>query len=66
MHDGYETFMLVWCARNIEVSYQANWLNSSYCHIELRCEERLPVTKTGYRSQFVPQGAVPVREVVRA
>jgi len=64
--DGYEILQLVWCARNIEVSYQANWLNSEHCHIELRCPERLPVTETGYRSHFVPGDAVPDREVVRA
>ena len=28
MRDGYDTFALVWCERNIEVGYQANWLNS--------------------------------------
>jgi hypothetical protein len=51
--DGYETFNLLWQDRSIGVSYQANWLNSGHWHIELRCSDPLPVTSTGYRSQFV-------------
>ena len=52
--DGYETFTLIWDGRKIEVSHQANWLNSGQWHLELRCAEVLPVTTTGYRSAFVP------------
>ncbi len=51
--DGYTVVPLVWQDRSIEVSYQANWLNSGHWHIELRCADPLPVTTTGYRSQFV-------------
>ncbi|WP_299771265.1 hypothetical protein [uncultured Tateyamaria sp.] len=54
MSDEYEEFGLVWQERLVSVRYQANWLNSGFCHIELRCSERLPVTETGYRSIFVP------------
>lgn len=57
MAEGYETFVMVWAEREIEVSHQANWLNSDHWHIELRCAQRLRVTDTGYRSHFVPQGA---------
>jgi len=53
--DGYETFAIMWCDRTIVVCYQANWLNTGHWHIELHCDERLPVTATGYRSIFVPQ-----------
>ena len=53
MREEYETFALMWRGRKVEVSYQANWLNSGHWHIELRCAERLPVTETGYRSHFV-------------
>lgn len=55
MKDVYETFTLVWADRDIAVSHQANWLNTGHWHIELRCDDRLPVTATGYRSIFVPQ-----------
>ncbi len=65
MNEAYDTFALVWCERDIEVSYQANWLNSDHCHIELRCAERLPVTETGYRSHFVIDDVVPDEDDVR-
>ena len=55
---GYETLALVWDGRTITVSYQANWLNSGYWHLELRSEEMLPVTETGYRSAFVPADVI--------
>lgn len=51
--DGYDTLAIVWDGREIEVSYQANWLNSEQWHLELRSAEQLPVTTTGYRSAFV-------------
>ncbi|MCO4839130.1 MAG: hypothetical protein KC447_03305 [Rhodobacteraceae bacterium] len=55
MEDGYETFAIMWCDRTIAVSHQANWLNSGHWHIELRCDERLPLSTTGYRSIFVSE-----------
>jgi hypothetical protein len=51
--DGYEVCTVVWDGRSVEVSYQANWLNSGQWHIELRCGDPLPVTTTGYRSAFI-------------
>lgn len=54
MEACYVTFTMTWEGISIEVSHQANWLNSSCWHIELRCGEPLPVTATGYRSIFVP------------
>ena len=30
-----------------------NWLNTGYDHVELRADQRLPVTQTGYRSHFL-------------
>lgn len=51
--DGYESFPLSWNNLLIEVSYQENWLDSGQWHLELRCAEPLPVTTTGYRSEFV-------------
>ena len=52
MKDGYTTFDLTWQGRIVVVSYQANWLNGGQWHIELRCDELLPVPDTGYRTQF--------------
>lgn len=65
VREGYNTFDLIWCERDIAVSYQANWLNSDHCHIELRCAERLPVTETGYRSHFVIDDAFTDEDDVR-
>ena len=53
MQDGYVTFELVWTDRTLLVSYRADWFNTGHCHIELRCDERLPVTETGYKSHFM-------------
>jgi len=56
--EGYVTANLVWAERTISVSYRSNWLHLDHWHIELRCAEPLPVTATGYRSLFVPHGAL--------
>ncbi|WP_371229913.1 hypothetical protein [Roseovarius sp. 2305UL8-3] len=56
--DGYETLTLIWQERRIDVSYEANWLNSGQWHLELRCSETLPVTQTGYRSAFIPSDCI--------
>ena len=53
MDDGYTSFELIWQDLVVVVSYQANWLSTDQWHIELRCDERLPVTETGYRSHFL-------------
>ena len=47
------TFELVWTDRTLFVSYRADWFNTGHCHIELRSDERLPVTETGYKSHFM-------------
>lgn len=39
----------------MSISHTSNWLNSEFHHIELRAEEKLPVTETGYRSHFIHQ-----------
>ena len=64
--EDYERFTLAWEGREIEVGICANWLNSDSWHIELRCQERLPVTETGYRSQFVPSAAFEGQDDIRA
>lgn len=63
---GYDTFTLDWHDRVVEVSFQANWLNTGYWHIELRCAEPLPVTTTGYRSYFVPTASLADQSEIKA
>ena len=43
-----------WAGIDIEVRFTKNWLCGSTHHIELRANEPLSVTATGYRSHFVP------------
>jgi hypothetical protein len=38
----------------ITVCITKNWFNTGYHHIELRGNQPLPVTTTGYRSHFIP------------
>lgn len=64
--DGYETFTVTWENRSIEVSYKANWLNTGYWHIELRSDDPLPVTSTGYRSAFVAAESIESAEAVES
>lgn len=52
--ETYGRFTLQWSDIIIDVSFRANWLNTDHWHIELRADQPLPVTETGYRSQFVP------------
>ncbi len=51
--DGYEVFTLQWTEFTILVAYQRNWLNFGNWHLQLRCDQPLPVTSTGYRSIFM-------------
>jgi hypothetical protein len=66
LKQGYETFDVTWRYRIVTVCHQANWLGTGHWHIELRCQERLPVTATGYRSLFVPQAVVADQNDLRA
>lgn len=42
-----------WDGIVVAISHTPNWLNTEHHHIELRADERLPVTQTGYRSHFM-------------
>lgn len=47
------TLSLEWEGIAIAVSHTPNWLNTEFDHIELRADQKLPVTETGYRSHFI-------------
>lgn len=53
-----ETFTMRWLDRDVEVTFEENWLGGQQSHIELRCADILPVTETGYRSAFVGRDAI--------
>ena len=64
--DPYEAFTLQWSDFSILVEYQRHWLNSGNWHIQLRCDEPLPVTQTGYRSIFVGDAEFENADDIRA
>lgn len=65
MREDYQTFTITWDEQVVEISYHPNWLNSTWCHVELRADDKLPVTETGYRSRFVPMTDVPDADTLR-
>lgn len=43
-----------WADITLAIDYTPNWLGLGYtAHLEIRAEEKLPVTETGYRSVFL-------------
>ncbi|MEA3014300.1 MAG: hypothetical protein QOD42_2845 [Sphingomonadales bacterium] len=57
------TEIFEWQGVTIEIGYEAEWLGCRVtAHLELHVRHPegavLPVTDTGYRSHFLPQGAV--------
>lgn len=54
MAEPTEVLHIHWQGIAITVSIKKNWLNTEHHHIELRAEQPLPMTKTGYRSHFMP------------
>ena len=57
--DDTVTSIIVWEGIEIEITYAAASILAR-AHLELRSKdkERLPVTETGYRSEFLEQGRV--------
>lgn len=47
------TQTIVWQEIPIIVSCICEWPINDFCHIEIRCEQRLPITETGYKSHFM-------------
>lgn len=48
-----ETSTFEWHNIAIEAKLTRNWLSLEYHHIEVRADQRLPITETGYRSLFI-------------
>ena len=53
---------LQWEGVTLAVAYEPRWLESETAHLEVRVQAPkgapLPITETGYRSHFLPCGAV--------
>ena len=43
-----------WHGREVRISLRLGWLIVTFCHLEVRCDEKLPITETGYKSHFMP------------
>lgn len=54
------TSQIVWRDVSIEITFHKRRWKSDFDHMELRVEQGriIPVTKTGYRSHFLPAGIV--------
>lgn len=46
-------FILIWEGIEIDLSHHIQRFSGPFDHLELRAQERLPVTETGYRSHFI-------------
>ncbi len=46
------TEIFAWRGIKISFNCTVNWLNTGYTHLEIRADEPLPITQTGYRSAF--------------
>jgi hypothetical protein len=53
-----ETHKIIWPGRKVEISFDPNWLGGTAQHLELRSDQALPVTETGYRSRFLPSDTI--------
>lgn len=54
MSDGVQTSEIVWAGITIEVKFTRNWMSGIVHHLELRSDEPVSVTETGYKSHFIP------------
>ncbi|GAB5552872.1 MAG: hypothetical protein Sapg2KO_24630 [Saprospiraceae bacterium] len=46
------TYEIIWDEIQVSVLHKPNYI-SDYDHIEVRADERIPITETGYRSIFI-------------
>ena len=42
-----------WNGITVTVEHEASYLNTEFDHIQVRADEQLPFTETGYRSHFI-------------
>lgn len=54
MNQTDNALQLDWRGIIVDVTLTYNWLNTDHHHIELRADQPLPVSSTGYRSLFLP------------
>lgn len=53
MADQKHTQSIVWQDIHIEVTFEAQSFSESWCHLQVKADQPLPITETGYRSHFM-------------
>lgn len=44
---------MAWHGMDVGVGFIENWPIQGFCHIEIKCDKKLPITETGYKSHFM-------------
>lgn len=47
-----------WQGITITITHRKTWPINSFSHIEVKANQRLPMTETGYKSHFMPNEAL--------
>ncbi len=66
VEDQRETLEIQWEDIAVTISIAQNWLNSGFHHVEVKAQQSLPITNTGYRSHFMAPAELNQWETVEA
>ncbi len=66
MEDPRETVEIQWQGIAVTIHVARNWLNTGFHHIEVKANQSLSITNTGYRSHFMPPAELEQCETVEA
>jgi len=58
MEDEPILHQIKWQGIAITITHRKAWPINSFGHIEIKAEQRLPMTETGYKSHFMPNEAL--------
>lgn len=54
MSDDPQSHEIIWAGITIEVKFTQHWMSGVVHHLELRADEPVSITETGYKSHFIP------------
>lgn len=52
------TQQIEWQGITITITHRKAWPINNFSHIEVKADQRLPMTETGYKSHFMPSEAL--------
>jgi len=58
MEDNPIIHEIEWQGIAITISHRSQWPIVDFHHIEVKADQRLPMTETGYKSHFMPEKAL--------